>query len=173
MFIRSSTVLLICVLAKTCFGQDCSDLNTHLGKFLILKGELAVNINSELSIEQSISFMELISENNKLDLDFGIYKFTTNLNEETGYNIFFKILDIYEIYDIDRIDLIVKKLNDVRKQNPDFLDNEEFYQYLDKILNLYYEEKKYNLDRAVVKKEFNNFIIFISLNNYKPLPGDN
>ena len=173
MLSRLSTALLVCVLANTCFAQDCSELEENLGKFLILKGELAVNINGELSIEESISFKELISENNKLDLDFGIYKFTTNLNEETGYNIFFKIFDLYEIYDIERFDLIIKKLNDVRKLNPEFLDNEKFNNYLDKIINVYYEEEELYLDRAVVKKEFNNYNLFISLDNYTPLPSDN
>ena len=106
-------------------------------------------------------------------MDFGIYKFTTNLNEETGYNIFFKIFDLYEIYDIERFDLIIKKLNDVRKLNPEFLDNEKFNNYLDKIINVYYEEEELYLDRAVVKKEFNNYNLFISLDNYTPLPSDN
>jgi hypothetical protein len=73
---------------------------------------------------------------NKPDLDtpFGIYKFNYAGYADGGYYVLIKYNESYKVYNQNSLSLIIKEFMRIKKDNPDLINDNLFYQYLEEIV---------------------------------------
>jgi hypothetical protein len=108
--------------------------------FLVSQGEIKQEQISELGTDNYDQYIYLFDIRlddfpNKPDLDtpFGIYKFNYNGHSDGGYYVLIKHNEIYKVYDQNALSLIIRELIQIKKENPDLIDNNLFNTYLERI----------------------------------------
>lgn len=125
--------LLLFVNMNCCASND--SIYTSLVKLLISQKVLKVESVQGHKSKDLIYISELITESKEINVDFGVYKFSSALQEDGKSYILIKNKDCYEVFEENESTLIIRYLLEEKRKHKLILDDCMMGKYIYSILS--------------------------------------
>lgn len=132
--------------------------------FYLLKNEIKEK-DEELELDEWFVFEEIFRKDTVLH-EIGIYSFNTFIISSSSTNIFFKINNIFEFYDLELIEVLIERLMELHKQYPLLLSEREVIAYIREVVKLYKENKSVSIKNATIVIESGDYSFYIKAENF-------
>ncbi|BEG99147.1 hypothetical protein [Bacteroides sedimenti] len=127
---RCKIILVMLLFAMSVYSANNDSIYALLGKFLISQKVLDVKGNHVDKFKDMIFLSEILTGNDDVNVEFGIYKFSSRYQEDGRSYIFVKNKDVYAVFESDQQILIIRYLMEEKRKGLLQFDDDVLEEYI-------------------------------------------
>lgn len=157
--------VLICLSCNCKAQKSCSTLPKEFYQFAITSGMLEKRVSNTAEDYSSLFWIkELVSSDNTMSQQYGIYQFES-ITEDSKTSIIFKKKDNFELYDISNFGFFMPRLLAFLDDSSFSLSNETKVKYIKEVIDIYKGISESRVD-VIIEENHNQFKFFIDKHSY-------